>query len=201
MRRIIQSGILLFCIVISSLALAQAAKEHAKEQESEKEGKKQVEVGEVLTGGIIQLRRTMLPVALAMPEDKFAYAPTSGEFKGVRTFAQQLKHVGAANYLFASSILGEKPPAEVGEDEAGPASLKSKDEIIKYVTESFAYVLKAVDTIDEKNVVAPIDNPFGKGTTTRLAMATLIVGHCYDHYGQMVEYLRMNGITPPASMH
>lgn len=69
----------------------------------------------------------------------------------------------------------------------------------KYVTDSFAYVLKAVATINEKNVVSPIKNPFGQGQATRLAMATLIIGHCYDHYGQMVEYLRMNGIVPPAS--
>jgi uncharacterized damage-inducible protein DinB len=199
MHKIFQSGILLFCIAMSSFAVSQTAKE--QETERGRESKKEVEVGDVLTGAITQLRRTMLPLALAMPEDKYTYAPTSGEFKGVRTFAQQLKHVGAANYIFASQILGEKPPAEVGEDEAGPASLKSKDEVIKYVTESFAYVLKAVGTIDEKNVVAPIANPFGQGTTTRLAMATLIVGHCYDHYGQMVEYLRMNGLTPPASMH
>jgi uncharacterized damage-inducible protein DinB len=199
MRRIFQSGILLFCIAISSCVLAQTAKE--KETERGRESKKEVEVGDVLTGAITQLRRTMLPLALAMPEDKYAYAPTNGEFKGVRTFAQQLKHVGATNYMFASQILGEKPPAEVGEDEAGPASLKSKDEIIKYVTESFGYVLKAVGGIDEKNLVEPIANPFGQGTTTRLAMATLIVGHCYDHYGQMVEYVRMNGIVPPASQH
>jgi uncharacterized damage-inducible protein DinB len=88
---------------------------------------------------------------------------------------------------------------DVGEDEEGPASLKTKAEILKYVTDSFAYVLKAVATINEKNVVRPIKNPFGHGQATRLAMATLIIGHCYDHYGQMVEYLRMNGIVPPAS--
>jgi hypothetical protein len=53
--------------------------------------------------------------------------------------------------------------------------------------------------VDAKNSVDPIKSPFGDGTTTRLGMATLIVGHCFDHYGQMVEYLRMNGIIPPAS--
>jgi uncharacterized damage-inducible protein DinB len=120
----------------------------------------------------------------------------------VRTFGQQLKHVAATNYVYASSILGEKkPPVDVGEEEDGPASVKTKDEILKYVTDSFAYVQKAVATINAKNLVSPIKNPFGEGEATRLAMATLIIGHCNDHYGQMVEYVRMNGIVPPASMH
>lgn len=189
---------LIFCVALSSYGIAESEKEK-KVEKVEKQGKKEIEIGEVLTGSVTQLRRTMLPLAIAMPEDKYGFAPTNGEFKGVRTFAQQLKHIGATNYSFAATILGEKPPAEVGEDEDGPASVKTKDEIIKYVTESFAYVLKAVDSIDQKNVVSPIKSPFGQGDTTRLAMATLIVGHCYDHYGQMVEYLRWNGIVPPAS--
>jgi hypothetical protein len=70
---------------------------------------------------------------------------------------------------------------------------------VKFLKDSFAYVEKAVGTIDEKNQVAPIKNPFGNGSATRLALAVSVVGHCSDHYGQVVEYLRMNGIIPPAS--
>ena len=58
---------------------------------------------------------------------------------------------------------------------------------------------KAVATINDGNAVAPIKNPFGEGTATRLGMATAFAWHGFDHYGQMVEYLRMNGIVPPAS--
>jgi uncharacterized damage-inducible protein DinB len=141
----------------------------------------------------------LLPLAMAMPEDKYGFAPTNGEFKGVRTFGQQLKHLAATNFIYASSILREKPPADVGEGENGPALVKTKTEILKYVNDSFTYVQKAVATINAKNVVSPIKNPFGEGDATRLAMTTLIIGHCFDHYGQMVEYLRMNGIVPPAS--
>src|SRR5712671_6368230 len=68
----------------------------------------------------------------AMPEDKYSFAPTNGEFKGVRTFGQQVKHVAATNYLVASGILGEKPPVEVG-GENGPDSIKSKADIIKFL--------------------------------------------------------------------
>ena len=184
----------LFCLAVTSYGIAETEK-----KESEKKVESEVEVGQVLSQSVIHLRRVFLPLAMVMPEDKFGFAPTNGEFKGVRTFGEQLKHVGAANYAYAAAILGEKPPAEVGEHEEGPASLKSKTEILKYVEASFAYVLKALDKVDEKNAVVRIDSPFG-GQTTRLAMATLIVGHCYDHYGQMVEYVRMNGIVPPASV-
>jgi DinB superfamily len=134
----------------------------------------------------------------AMPENKYSFAPTQGEFKGVRTFAEQVRHVAAVNYMMGAAILQEKPPVELG-GESGPDSIKTKADILKFLKDSFAYVHKAVGTINEANLVTPIKSPFGEGNTTRLAMATLIVGHCFDHYGQMVEYLRMNDIIPPAS--
>jgi hypothetical protein len=133
-----------------------------------------------------------------MPEDKYSLAPTSGEFKGVRTFAQQVKHVATVNYMVGAAILEEKPPVELG-SENGPDSVKTKADIEKFIKDSFAYVHKAVASVNEGNLLKPIKSPFGQGTTTRLGMGTLIVGHCFDHYGQMVEYLRMNGIVPPAS--
>jgi uncharacterized damage-inducible protein DinB len=173
-----------------------------KTHEVEEVVKPELNVALVLSTSVTHLQRTFLPLAMAMPENKYGFAPTDGEFKGVRTFGQQLKHVAATNYIYASSILGDKkPPVDVGEEEDGPASMKTKDEILKYVTDSFAYVQKAVATINAKNLVSPIKNPFGQGEATRLALAVLIVGHCNDHYGQMVEYVRMNGIVPPASMH
>jgi uncharacterized damage-inducible protein DinB len=159
----------------------------------------EITVSRVLVNSVTHVQRTLLPLAEAMPENKYGFTPTHGEFNGVRNFGQQLKHVAATNFIYASSILGEKPPADVGENEDGPASVKTKTEILKYVNDSFTYVQKAVATINAKNLVSPIKNPFGQGEATRLAIATLIIGHCNDHYGQMVEYVRMNGIVPPAS--
>jgi uncharacterized damage-inducible protein DinB len=183
----------MFLVVISSYGVAQAKKEAEKPVETE------TTVDKVLSTYVTNLQQTLRLLAMAMPEDKYGFAPTNGEFKGVRTFGEQLKHVGATNYSYASSILGEKPPADVGEEDNGPASLKTKAEILKYVNDSFTYVQKALATINAKNVVSPIESPFGQGDTTRLAMSALIIGHCNDHYGQMVEYVRMNGIVPPAS--
>lgn len=155
-------------------------------------------VTQILDRSVAGVEREFVPAAEAMSEDKFAFAPSNGEFKGVRTFAQQVKHVAAVNYLVASAILGEKPPLDLG-GENGPDSVKSKEEVVKFAKDSFAYVHKAVGSINEKNAAGAIKSPFGDGSTTRLSMAVLIVGHVMDHYGQMVEYLRMNGIIPPAS--
>jgi uncharacterized damage-inducible protein DinB len=207
MRRMWQLFIALFLVAVSSYGIAQEVpkpgKDDAKKShEVEEVVKPELNVALVLSTSVTHLQRTLLPLAMAMPDNKYGFAPTDGEFKGVRTFGQQLKHVAATNYIYASSILGEKkPPVDVGEEEDGPASVKTKDEILKYVTDSFSYVQKAVAAINAKNLVSPIKNPFGQGEATRLAMATLIIGHCNDHYGQMVEYVRMNGIVPPASMH
>jgi hypothetical protein len=77
--------------------------------------------------------------------------------------------------------------------------VKSKADIVKFLKDSFAYLHKAVASVNETNEIGSIKMPFGDGNTTRLAMATLGVAHCFDHYGQMVVYLRMNGIVPPAS--
>jgi hypothetical protein len=155
-------------------------------------------IAQVLDRGVSGVEKQFVSAADAMPEDKYSFAPTNGEFKGVRTFAQQVKHVAAVNYMVGAAILEEKPPVDVG-SENGPDSMKTKAEIVKFVADSFAYVHKAVGVINEGNLVNAIKSPFGEGTTTRLGMSTLVVGHCFDHYGQMVEYLRMNGIVPPAS--
>ena len=209
MSKMWQLSIALFLVALSSYGIAQEVekpgkpgKDDAKKShEVEEVVKPELNVANVLKTSLTHLQRTFLPLAMAMPENKYGFAPTDGEFKGVRTFGQQLKHVATTNYSYASSILGEKPPVEVGEGEDGPASVKTKDEILKYVNDSFAYFQKALTTINAKNLVSPIKSPFGQGETTRLAMVVLIIGHCNDHYGQMVEYVRMNGIVPPASMH
>jgi uncharacterized damage-inducible protein DinB len=155
-------------------------------------------VSQVLDGGLKSAEGEFVPAADAMPEDKYSFAPTNGEFKGVRTFAQQVKHVAAVNYMVGAAILGEKSPVDLG-GENGPDSIKTKAEVMKFLKDSFAYAHKAVATIDEKNMVEPIKSPFGQGTTTRLGMGTILIAHAFDHYGQMVEYLRTNGIVPPAS--
>jgi uncharacterized damage-inducible protein DinB len=140
----------------------------------------------------------MVPAADAMPEDKYEFAPTHGEFKGVRTFSQQVKHIAAVNYIIGAAILGEKPPVDTG-GESGPDSLNAKADILKFAKDSFAYLHKAAGSITAENALVPVKSPFGDGMTTRLAMGGSAAAHVFDHYGQMVVYLRLNGIIPPAS--
>ncbi|HWF91683.1 MAG TPA: DinB family protein [Terriglobales bacterium] len=156
-------------------------------------------VADVFNASLSSAEREFVSAAEAMPSDKYSFAPTNGEFKGVRTFALQVRHVASANYEFASVILGEKNPVEMGSQENGSDALKSKDEIVKYLKDSFVYLHKALGSLNEGNLVTPIKSPWGKGTITRLQIAILSESHPFDHYGQMVEYLRMNGTIPPAS--
>jgi uncharacterized damage-inducible protein DinB len=155
-------------------------------------------VTQVVDRTLSNIESEFVPAAEAMPEDKYSFVPTTGEFKGARTFAQQIKHVAAVNYLIAGAILEEKPPADVG-GESGPDSMTSKADIVKYLKDSFAYAHKAAQSINDGNSVNTVKSPFGEGRVTRLGLVTIIDTHCMDHYGQMVVYLRMNGIVPPAS--
>ena len=153
---------------------------------------------EILDHSVTSMEREFVPAADAMPEDKFGFAPTNAEFKSVRTFAQQIKHVAAVNYELAAAILEQKPPVDIG-DESGPASLTSKADIMKYLKDSFAYAHKAIETINDKNLTETVRSPFGEGRVSRMGLAMAFASHAEDHYGQMVVYLRMNGIIPPAS--
>ena len=181
----------IFCFVICTLVLAAGASAQAKKETPRT-------VTEVLSNTVKNLEHDLVPAAEAMPEDKFSFTPSNGEFKGVRTFAEQIKHIAAVNYELGAAILSEKPPVDIG-DESGPASVTSKADIVKYLNDSFLYVHKAIDTINEKNLTGTVKSPFGEYKVTRLGLATTVAWHGFDHYGQVVEYLRMNGIVPPAS--
>jgi len=149
---------------------------------------------------ISSVEKQIVDVAEAMPEDKFNFSPESlniprADYKGVRTFAVQLKHIAASNYYIWSHVTGDKLPDGLGDDGNGPANMKSKAEIIKFLKDSFALGHKAAATLTTQNMLQPAEN----SKSSRLRLAVFGVEHAFDHYGQMVEYLRMNGIIPPAS--
>jgi hypothetical protein len=144
--------------------------------------------------------KVIVSAADAMPADKYGFAPTDGEFKGVRIFGQMVKHLSATNYILAAAALGEEPPADAG-DEVGPEAVRTKAEILNYLKGSFAYLDKAIHAIGQKT--APVQSspisPLKSAEATRLGLVVESLAHAFDHYGQMVEYLRMNGVVPPAS--
>ena len=156
-----------------------------------------VPAAKILDGQLAGLEKQFVPLVEAMPAGKLSFAPSNGEFKDVRTFAQQAAHVSAVIAMVSASILGEKSPLDTGKDGNGP-SFKAKADAVKYVKDSFAYAHRAMASLTNENVFQQVPGPFGS-PATRLSLANIAVWHSFDHYGQMVVYLRMNGIVPPAS--
>jgi len=157
-------------------------------------------VASIVDRDVSAIEKLVVDAAETMPEDKFDFTPESlrisgSEYRGVRSFAVQVKHIATSNWFIWSPLTGEKLPEGLGDDGNGPANLKTKAEIIEFLKDSFALGHRAAATLTTENMLrAP-----GKSKSTRLRLAEFGVSHAYDHYGQMVEYLRMNGIVPPAS--
>ena len=145
--------------------------------------------------------KNVVDAAEAMPADKFDFTPATlnipgAAYKDVRTFAQLVKHTATANYRLWTNITGEKMPENI-KGTNGPDELKTKAEIIQFLKDSFAVGHRAAKTVTAQNALEEI--AWFRGTAPRLFVASGAIIHAADEYGQMVEYLRMNGIVPPAS--
>lgn len=188
--------------LISALALAQAppaAPAPAAAPAPKAPPALPTSAAQVLERALAGVERQFVPAAEAMPEDKYGFVPAGGAFTGVKTFAQQVKHIAAVNFALGAALQGEKSSVDAKDIEMGPAAVQTKADILKYLKESFAYARKAVGSIRDAELIAPIPSPFGPNQTTRLNLASILNSHGMDHYGQMVVYLRHNGIVPPAS--
>ena len=143
----------------------------------------------------------LMGVVRTMPADKFSFAPSSAlfaaggqaKYDGVRTFGQEATHIAQANYYFFSSFPGMKPDVDM----RSLSGLKTKDEIVSALEASFVFAHKAIATITPGNAFETIKGV--DGMETRATVASFAAAHGFDHYGQMVEYLRMNGLVPPGS--
>ena len=150
---------------------------------------------------VSQYEKNVVEAAEAMPADKFDFTPASlnipgSSYKDVRTFGQLVKHTATANYRFWTTLTGEKMPENI-KSSNGPDELKTKAEIIQFLKDSFAVGHRAAKTLTPENATEQLSF-FGR-TAPRLYIASGAVIHAADEYGQMIEYLRMNGIVPPAS--
>ena len=143
--------------------------------------------------------------AEAVPADKYNFRPRPGNFGGVypgygpkemRTFAEQIKHVACANFAFAAELDGKQPPPAC--DTGGPNPAKTRDDLIVYLRDSFKALKTSLGAITQQNMFDPIEGPYA-GPNTRLGLAEVCLWHAADHYGQLVLYMRLNGIVPPAS--
>jgi uncharacterized damage-inducible protein DinB len=147
----------------------------------------------VVYGKLLKLLSSeVISAAEAMPADKYDFAPTAGNFAGVRTFGSQVQHLAEANYAFFAGFGLSGAP-----DQAHLKALKSKDELVQALKDSFAYAQRGIDTMTPQNAFELVGS--GQTRGARAGLATFCIAHSMDHYGQMVEYLRMNGIVPPAS--
>jgi DinB superfamily len=147
------------------------------------------------------IERNIVNTAEAMPEDKFYFTPESldlkgSEFKGVRSFAAQIKHLATDNFAIWSPVTGDPLRADIT-DVNGPESIKTKAEIMKFLKESFGLGRKAIATLTEKNAMDML--AFRGNKLPRLDLAFYALTHANEHYGQMAVYLRLCGIIPPAS--
>jgi uncharacterized damage-inducible protein DinB len=153
-------------------------------------------LSESVGGALDWAEKGFLSVAEAMPETKYSYIPTGGNFEGVRSFGEQVKHVACAQFAFFNEIEGKNPPEHC--EKGGPSKAKTKAELVKYLRDSFDYGDHVLATITAQNALDRIEGPYA-GPNTRLGIAVAAVWHLTDHYGQLVVYLRLNGIVPPVT--
>lgn len=184
----------------TSNAIGQTAKSGAASPAPQPQAAQQLEtISSMVDREISSIEKQILDVAEAMPEDKYSFTPESlnipgDDYKGVRSFAVQVKHVATSNYFIWSPITGDKVPDNL-KDGNGPADMKTKADIIKFLKDSFALGHKVAASLTTENMLQPV----GSRKSPRLHLAEFGIVHASDHYGQIVEYLRMNGIVPPAS--
>jgi hypothetical protein len=157
-----------------------------------------IEPAKSFDGMLSGFEKEMVPLAKAMPAEKFYFAPSAAifapgqgsEYTGVSTFRAMVLHVAAANYYYGNLVSGLKPDVDV----KALADIKGKDKAVEALEASFVFAHKAIGTLTAQNAFESVH-----GTDTRASLAGGLVAHANDHYGQLVEYLRMNGIVPPAS--
>lgn len=198
-KRIMMIGMLAFCCAVG----AQAQQSGAMAPKAASGA--MVEPAKSFDAALSAFETQFMGLAKAMPTDKYSFAPSAAIFapsqktdylspdnKGVRTFGQMVAHVAQANYFYGGMLSGLKPDVDV----KAIGSLTEKDQIVAALEKSFAFVHQAIGTLTAENAFESVR---GSQTQTRASVTAGVIAHGFDHYGQLAEYLRMNGVIPPAS--
>jgi uncharacterized damage-inducible protein DinB len=180
--------VLLLVLVVSASGFAEAKKTPAKNDDIPKT------IADSVLSTFQFTEGSFLTMAEAMPEDRYSFVPTAGNFEGVRSFGEQVKHVACAQFAFFNEFEGKRPPDDC--EKGGHHPAKTKSELVQYLKESFDYGNRVLATLTAKNALDRVEGRYG-GPNTKLGISVVAVWHMTDHYGQLVEYLRMNGIVPP----
>jgi uncharacterized damage-inducible protein DinB len=185
-------------LVLCGVALTPVAKSKMLQESASKPAAQQDEVpksiADSISGTFQFAEGNFLGVAEAMPDDKYSFVPTAGKFDDVRSFGEQVKHVACAQFAFFNEFEGKKPPEDC--EKGGHEPAKTKPKLIKYLKDSFDYSNRVLATLTTQNALERVEGRYA-GPNTKLGISVVAVWHITDHYGQLVEYLRMNGIVPP----
>ena len=156
-------------------------------------------ISAVLDQSYARVEHQLLRVAERMPGESYSFRPAPE----VRTLGEQLRHIGAVQWVVGAGIQGCDPPVDVGDGDSGPISMISKAEVLVYVRDSFTFMRRAISTITMHNALDMIPHPFDPESTMveRLALGIAYAGHGWNHYGQLMVYERLNNpVSLPESV-
>jgi uncharacterized damage-inducible protein DinB len=195
-----KTALVTMMVFLSAAALSTSAKCQTADKATPKKASQEQEIpksiSESVAGTMQYAQGNLLGVAEAMPEDRYSFIPTNGKFEDARSFGEQIKHVACAQFAFFNEFEGKKPPDDC--ERGGHDAAKTKSELVKYLKDSFDYGNHVLGTLTAKNALDPVQGRYA-GPNTKLGISVVAVWHITDHYGQLVEYLRMNGIVPPVT--
>jgi uncharacterized damage-inducible protein DinB len=187
-------AVLMTCGIVFAAAGNFAVAQSATTKEAAKPNDVPMSIAESVGGTLQFAEGNFIGLAEAMPEDKYSYVPKVGKFDDVRSFGEQVKHVACAQFAFFNEFEGKKPPDDC--EKGGHEAAKTKAELIKYLKGSFDYSNRVLGTLTASNALDRVEGRYA-GPNTKLGISVVAVWHITDHYGQLVEYLRLNGIVPP----
>ena len=185
-------------LILCGVALSAVGKSKTPQESASKSATQQDDIPKSIADSVSYTFQfaegNFLGVAEAMPENKYSFVPTTGKFDDVRSFGEQVKHVACAQFAFFNEFEGKRPPEDC--EKGGHEPARTKSELIKYLKDSFDYSNHVLATLTAKNALDRVEGRYA-GPNTKLGISVVAVWHITDHYGQLVEYLRMNGIVPP----
>ncbi len=156
---------------------------------------------QTLAGDVLQdwqrMKQIMMGIADAMPEDHLDYASTPEQ----RTFGEQILHVAGGNVMLMGFLGAEAsgPSIDRRNQRTFGYTVTSKADILQALSDSFDYGEAALREFDDNSLLERVAGPPFLGEPSRVRLVYFVIGHAWDIYGQMVVYLRLNGIVPPAS--
>lgn len=135
-----------------------------------------------------QIKGNVLKSADKLPEEKFSFKPV----EGVRTYGQLLAHIADAQYIFCGMVKDGKPQMKGIEKSA-----HTKAEIVQALNDSFGYCEGVYSSLTDAQSAATV-SWFGQ-KRTKLTVLDFNIAHAFEHYGNLVTYMRINGVVPPSS--